>query len=175
MLIVHILKNITYILKSKINVYFVNYVTYLKNLFFQILLQINIMDIFHILNIDNKNTELESLKNICQKKIKLLHPDKNGGRESEQFLQVMKVWNILNDEKLFFEAKAQTLAKKSANWDTLIVSDMTFDETNELYFQDCRCGDQYILPKSEITLNVEEYCIECDSCSNSITVNTIKS
>ena len=133
------------------------------------------MDIFNILNVSEKNTDIESLKSICQKRIKSLHPDKNGGQESEEFLNIMKVWTILNNEKLFLEVKAQKLAKKSANWDTLTVTDMDFDISNDFYCKDCRCGDQYILPKSEINSDTEEYCIECDSCSNTITVTLNKS
>ena len=125
------------------------------------------IDIFEVLNQD-KNSDLESLKCKCQKLLKEFHPDKNGGAESDEFLKVMKVWKILNDDRQFQEAKSLKLAKNKANWDTLYLSDM--QEEGENYVKNCRCGDCYILPKTEISIDESEYCLECDSCSNTITV-----
>ena len=124
------------------------------------------MDIFEILN-EDKNCDLEVLKSKCQKLIKENHPDKNKGQESDMFLNVMKVWKILNDRKMFEHAKSIQVAKSNANWDTLTLSDM--EETTESFAKNCRCGDQYILPKDEISGD-DEICVECDTCSNTITV-----
>ena len=55
---------------------------------------------------------------------------------------------------------------------TLSLKDMQFDEDNGLYFRDCRCGDQYNLPKEEIHDCDTELCLECDTCSNTITIIT---
>ena len=128
------------------------------------------IDVYDVLKVGDKHMDVSDLKQICQKQIKLLHPDKNGGQESEEFLKVMKVWTILNDDKSYSEAKAKSLAKKKANWDTLAVTDMDYNGKDQCYFKDCRCGDQYLLPEDELCEDTEEYCIECDSCSNTITV-----
>ena len=126
------------------------------------------MDVFEILEEDT-NCDLDILKSKCQKIIKMKHPDKNGGKESQDFLEIMKVWHILNDPKLFEVARSKT--KHKPNWDTLDLSEMNYDAQNDAYTRDCRCGDEYLLPKEEIE-DSSEICVECDTCSNTITVKT---
>ena len=126
------------------------------------------MDIFEILN-EDKSCDIDILKCKCQKLIKEHHPDKNMGQESDTFLKVMKVWKILNDNKKFEEFKSKKMTKSKANWDTITLSDMT--ENSDFYGRDCRCGDEYILPKDELLSdNDNEICVECETCSNTITV-----
>ena len=126
------------------------------------------MDIFEILQ-EDKNCEIDILKSKCQKLLKEHHPDKNMGKESDTFLNVMKVWQILSDSKKFEQVKSVKMTKTKANWDTLTVADMT--ESEDFYTKDCRCGDEYVLPKDELTEDCDnEICVECDTCSNTITV-----
>lgn len=127
------------------------------------------LDIFDILQV-SKHSDIDIMRSKCQKLIKENHPDKNGGQESQEFLTIMKVWKIIADPKSLQEAKAASLAQKSANWDTLVIEDMILDKDEETYVIDCRCGDQYRLPKNEICDN-NEVCLECDTCSNTITVS----
>ena len=126
------------------------------------------MNIFEILN-ENQDCEIDRLKSKCQKLIKEYHPDKNFGEESEKFLQIMKVWQVLNDPKQLNQAKSNNLTQKKANWDTIALKDMNYDEETSAYFRDCRCGDQYTLPKEELNCD-NEFCVECETCSNTITV-----
>ena len=128
------------------------------------------MNIFEILN-ESKDCEVERLKSKCQKLIKEHHPDKNFGEESERFLQIMKVWQILNDPKKLTQEKSNNLTQKKANWDTITLQDMNYDEENYVYYRDCRCGDRYNLPKEELNCD-SEFCVECETCSNTITVTT---
>ena len=129
------------------------------------------MDIYEILQ-EEPNSSIDKLKTKCQKLIKESHPDKNEGKESEGFLRIMKVWQILNDPSKLKEAQSSTLTQKKPNWDTLSLKDMQYDEDNGLYFRDCRCGDQYNLPKEEIHDCDTELCLECDTCSNTIIIIT---
>ena len=135
------------------------------------LVKIDKMDIYEVLQ-EDRNSGIEKLKAKCQKLIKECHPDKNDGKESEGFLQVMKVWRILNDPSQFKEAESKGLTQKKANWDTLTLTDMQYDEGQSLYFRDCRCGDQYNLPKEEISDCDTELCLECETCSNTIIIVT---
>ena len=128
------------------------------------------MDIYEVLQ-EDRNSGIDKLKAKCQKLIKESHPDKNEGKESEAFLRIMKVWQILNDPSKWKEAQSSTLTQKKANWDTLLLKDMQYDEANELYFKDCRCGEQYNLPKEEIDCDTE-LCLECETCSNTIIIIT---
>ena len=126
------------------------------------------MDIFEILN-EDKNSDIDLLKSKCQKLIKEHHPDKNLGQESDTFLKVMKVWKILNDSKKFEEVKSIKMTKSKANWDTITLAEMT--ESDDFYTRNCRCGDEYVLPKDELSSDCDnEVCVECDTCSNTITV-----
>ena len=47
----------------------------------------------------------------------VIYPDKNMGKESDTFLNVMKVWQILGDSKKFEQVKSVKMAKTKANWD----------------------------------------------------------
>lgn len=129
------------------------------------------LDIFEELN-EDLNCDTEKLKSKCQKLIKELHPDKNGGQESTDFLKVMKIWKILNDSKLLQQAKAEKFALKNANWDTFNLDQMEWDPEREIYCKSCRCGDQYVLDKKDIldAASSDEFCLDCETCSNTITV-----
>ena len=63
--------------KNKIFVYFADMVTM-------------DIDVYDVLKVGDKHMDVSDLKQICQKQIKLLHPDKNGGQESEEFLKSIK-------------------------------------------------------------------------------------
>ena len=76
------------------------------------------------------------------------------------------------DPNKFKEAESTVLTQKKANWDTLALKDMNYDEVQNLYFRDCRCGDQYNLLKEEISDCDNELCVECDTCSNTIIIVT---
>ena len=125
------------------------------------------MDIFEFLKAD-KNCEISLLRSKCQRIIKECHPDKNGGKESMDFLNAMKIWEILNDKDQFEKVKSLQCSRSQANWNTFSLNEMHEDPTQ--YSKECRCGDQYLLPKSEVTEDETEYCIECETCSNTITV-----
>ena len=128
------------------------------------------MDIFAILE-EAKDCPQDRLRAKCQKLLKEHHPDKNDGHESEKFLNIMKVWKILSNENQFAQAKADKLGQAKATWDTVSIREM-LDE-GDAYVQACRCGDQYVLPKSELDGNNDQdqdFCLECDTCSNTINV-----
>lgn len=128
-----------------------------------------LVDVFQILK-ESKDCDLEVLKSKCQKLLKEHHPDKNKGKESEEFLTAMKAWKVLNNSEAFSKVQAQNLSKHKSHWDTVNLKEMT--ETDDCFTLDCRCGDAYNLPKSEISDDCDEELIslECDSCSNTINI-----
>ena len=131
------------------------------------------VDIYKTLEVD-ENTPYTQLRSKCQGLLLKLHPDKNKGEESEDFLNVQKVWKILSNEKSFnrflAEKSAELNAETRAVWKTIGGSEMTRRD-GVLTYQ-CRCGDEFSLDKREETMEIL-ILLECDTCSLMLEVDKL--
>ena len=130
------------------------------------------IDIYEVLEV-GKETPLVDLKSRCQSCLLKLHPDKNKGKESEEFLEIQKVWKIVSNEDSF----ATYLAEKSAElnsevrpiWKTIQSEEMT--RTGDVFSYQCRCGGEFSFDSLYEVMEEELILLECDTCSLMLEVN----
>ncbi|KAG6442739.1 DPH4 homolog [Manduca sexta] len=130
------------------------------------------IDYYEILQCD-RNATIEELKKNYQQLALTLHPDKNlGDKNAETFLLVQKAWSVLRDPQSRRQYDATLNLQENIEpllYETVLLSDMCFDEDNNVYTYDCRCGGIYLLDAEEFfTSNIV---IGCDECSFSIQIN----
>lgn len=124
------------------------------------------------------------------------HPDKHEGSSStsndrkgaetkqmlaEKFVKINKAWNILNDPKLRKEYdirwKQRCLAQDWPIQEEVNFSAFELDghagngpctEDSNMYTYHCRCGGEFSLTKTDVTLKFDIIC--CNTCSLAVKV-----
>lgn len=117
----------------------------------------------------------EDLKKSYQELVKKYHPDKNGGRHSEEFLKINRAWKILqeNTSRKKFDA---ILFQDNFNEKYLVYAEVNLHELsfdNGRGYYPCRCGENYVIEEKmlkEYNFEREECILECSECSNCIIV-----
>lgn len=125
---------------------------------------------YEILQCD-KSSSTDELKKCYQRLVLSSHPDKNNTSE-DKFLLIQKAWSILRDPESRRQYDATLTCHEHSDhllYDTIRLSDMTYDETERIYAFSCRCGGVYLLDASDSIPS--QVIIGCDECSFSIQVN----
>ncbi|CAH0721761.1 unnamed protein product, partial [Brenthis ino] len=152
-----------------------------KYYIFQSLLELNkiskmgsketFVDYYQILKC-NRNATEEELKKSYQQLVLLNHPDKIGYGNEEKFRQVQNAWSVLRDPQSRRQYDAMLMCYESDDlllYNTISLSDMELNSTENVYMYECRCSGIYYLDMSE--LFTPQVIINCNECSFSIQVN----
>ncbi|XP_018619435.1 dnaJ homolog subfamily C member 24 [Scleropages formosus] len=109
----------------------------------------------------------------------LYHPDKQSPdlaaeqvqRHMQRFIEVDQAWKILGNEETKRVYDLQRRAKElKQSWPVdahICLGDMSWDDEEQVYTYNCRCGGLYIIGIEEAEV---ESVICCDTCSLSIEV-----
>ncbi|ORX44301.1 dnaJ-like protein subfamily C member 24-like protein [Piromyces finnis] len=139
------------------------------------------MNSYEILDID-QNADFDIIKKTYQKLILKYHPDKlqQSGVTSQEiieknkkkFQEIQKAWNNIStpEKKLQYDKEllAQSFKQDGVINEEIDLDDMEFDEEEETYFSECRCGGIYKITIDDLENNVNV--ISCDICSLKIKV-----
>ena len=120
------------------------------------------MDWYEVLKIDDEATK-QQIKEKYQSLLLTLHPDKNDGKISQDFNNVLKAGKILLDdsERKKFDAERKSILDGQKDNFYRIVTLYEFNKDENMRI--CRCGRDFVM---EETLNVDmEIVVECDTCS----------
>ena len=107
-----------------------------------------------------KGASLDELRTAYTKLARSLHPDKNGGRPSEEFLSVQRAWERLKSR---YDAQARAAPPQEVDLD-----DMIFDEANQLFSYRCRCGETIVVTCNALEQGHNQ--TSCPNCSLRISV-----
>ena len=109
---------------------------------------------------------------------KRFHPDKlsasedTGADSNQDFIKIDKAWKILKDPELRseFDAKWQErlVSQDLPIQDTVPFEEFDFVSEEDIFVYPCRCGSDYVLSQTDVTLNFDIVC--CESCSLTIRV-----
>ncbi|CAH4037360.1 unnamed protein product [Pieris brassicae] len=132
----------------------------------------DIVDYYEILECD-RAASYDELKKNYQRLALLLHPDRNENKQNdEKFLLLQKAWSVLRDPESRKQFDALLVCHDHSNlllFETLSLSEMSFDETECGYSYPCRCSGLYFLEMSDA--NPPSVVVGCNECSFSIQVN----
>lgn len=130
------------------------------------------MNYYDILRVSHNVTD-EELKKAYQELVRKYHPDKSRDIESNaEFLKIDKAYKVLKDKverkiydsELFQKSKSHLIIH-----DTVARSQFSFDDEDEIYYFQCKCGSFYTLDNENLT-NKEDVILSCDECSLNILV-----
>ncbi|CAG9585302.1 unnamed protein product [Danaus chrysippus] len=133
----------------------------------------NFIDYYEVLQ-SEKSASHEELKKSYQRLVLAFHPDKSGNAEDEKFHLIQKAWSVLRDPISRKQYDAELSCYENTDlllYDTISLSDMDFNATEELYSYQCRCSGIYYLDASELSESSFEVIISCNECSFCVKVN----
>jgi len=135
------------------------------------------MSLYDCLNCSPKSNHSE-LKKSYQELLLKHHPDKNGGKQSPEYLAIDKAWKVLGDEKqrAVYDAELSNakmeLEQDAAVWMQMNLSELELD--NDIHFYQCRCGGAYQVDAQEVedvkADGDRDILVDCDTCSLNILV-----
>ena len=128
-------------------------------------------DYYQTLHCDRTASD-EVLKKSYQQLALSYHPDKGGCGNEEKFHKIQKAWSILRDSQTRKQYDAMLACYESDDlllFNTITLSDMKLDSTENVYCYECRCSGIYFLDACE--LYTPQVIINCNECSFSILVN----
>jgi diphthamide biosynthesis protein 4 len=127
--------------------------------------------LYEILGCD-KTTPFETLKDNYKKRLFKVHPDKSIlSSSSAACAELNKAWSILKDpdlKKKYDEQIEQSdINTEVTIYDYLNISDLENDEIEDTFSYRCRCGGQFLVPKSMVITvdQTEPLLFPCDDCS----------
>ncbi|XP_026814450.1 alkylated DNA repair protein alkB homolog 8-like isoform X1 [Rhopalosiphum maidis] len=128
-------------------------------------------DLYEILGCD-KTTSFETLKDNYKKRLFKVHPDKSIlSSSSAACAELNKAWSILKDpdlKKKYDEQIEQSdINTEVTIYDYLNISDLENNEIEDTFSYRCRCGGQFLVPKSMVITvdQTEPLLFPCDDCS----------
>ncbi|ORX82524.1 DnaJ-domain-containing protein [Anaeromyces robustus] len=139
------------------------------------------MNSYEVLDVD-PNTNFDIIKKTYQKLILKYHPDKlqQSGIKSQEiieennrkFQEIQKAWDNISTPQKKIQYDKELLAK-SFKQDGVIneeidLDDMEYDEEEEAYYSECRCGGIYKITVEDLENNINV--VSCDVCSLKIKV-----
>lgn len=129
----------------------------------------NYTNYYEILEVSENSTQ-DEIRKAYQNLILKYHPDKQNEINSDKYLLIDEAWKILRDpetRKIYNAEMLQTKFNENPIiFDSLVLSDFSYDEENDEYFYICRCGGVYIVPDELRDANTSDKCfISCDECS----------
>ncbi|KAL8604646.1 hypothetical protein ACOMHN_013426 [Nucella lapillus] len=126
-------------------------------------------DLYRILQCGPDASE-EEIKQSFKRLALLHHPDKGPSSDSALFVQISKAWEVLKDSDL-----RQEYDTKWREWCSVQhlpiqeeVEFSDFDESDEDFVYPCRCGDYFVLTKSDAKWMFDIVC--CQTCSLTLKV-----
>ncbi|XP_059057153.1 DPH4 homolog [Achroia grisella] len=122
----------------------------------------------------NRTASVEELKRSYQRLILTLHPDKNNTDLSDTFHQVQKAWTVLRDDDTRKQYDAELSCREHSDlllYDTVALKEMEYNDEDNVYTYNCRCGGTYLLENCDTILS--QVIIGCNECSFSIQVNML--
>ncbi|KAG4105905.1 dnaJ-like protein subfamily C member 24-like protein [Neocallimastix lanati (nom. inval.)] len=139
------------------------------------------MNSYEILDVD-PNTDFEIIKKTYQKLILKYHPDKlqqigitskiEIEKNKKKFQEIQKAWDNISsvEKKLQYDKEllANSFKQEGVINEEIDLDDMEYDEDEETYFSECRCGGIYKITVDDLENNVNV--ISCDICSLKIKV-----
>ncbi|CAG4910939.1 unnamed protein product [Colias eurytheme] len=132
----------------------------------------NIVDYYKVLKCE-RNATHEELKRNYQRLALLFHPDKTDKSDKDEtFLLIQKAWSVLRDPESRKQFDAQLVCHDHSNlllYETISLSEMTFDVSDGAYTYPCRCSGLYYLETCDAI--PPSVIVGCNECSFSIQVN----
>ncbi|KAL4641994.1 hypothetical protein GN956_G10564 [Arapaima gigas] len=135
-------------------------------------------DWYYVLDASPSDGLIE-LKRKYQRLALLYHPDKQSPdlaaelvqQHMQRFIEIDQAWKILGNEETKRAYDLQRRAKElKQSWPVdahICLDDMSWDDEEQAYTYNCRCGGLYIIGTQEAE---EASVICCDTCSLSIEV-----
>lgn len=129
------------------------------------------VDYYRVLECERTATD-EEIKRCYKRLVLVAHPDKVQNDNDKGFLLIQKAWSVLKDPVSRKQYDAELTCYEHSEcllYDTISLSDMNLESSEDVYSYPCRCGGSYLLSASvPITSDIV---IGCDECSFSIKVN----
>lgn len=112
----------------------------------------------------------DEIKKSYQNLVLKFHPDKTNTGSNEEFIRIDEAWKVLRNPDLRKKYDAELgqarFNDKPIVHETLKKSDFNFDDENEIFYHECRCGGAYVIPDEFQEKQTEENIyIACDECS----------
>ena len=129
------------------------------------------VDYYKVLECDRTVTT-DELKKSYKRLVLFSHPDKVENETDDNFLRIQKAWSVLKDPVARKQYDAMLSCHENSEcllYDTISLTDMEMDSSEECYTYPCRCGGTYVLETSDSIRST--VIIGCDECSFSIQVN----
>jgi len=105
------------------------------------------------------------------------HPDKNHTdptSSKEKYHQLTEAWKVLRDKESkqdydnLLQQHLSEISLLTFN-EELELNEMEFDDEEELFYHECRCGGLYMLIKKDLSCEASVV-VDCDTCSLQILV-----
>lgn len=129
------------------------------------------MNYYEILRVSQQATK-EELKKSYHELVRKYHPDKSTSstESNEEFLKIDKAYKVLTDKSARKIYDSEQFLKSTAHLiihDTISRNQFSFDEEENIYHFQCKCGSYYVLENADIK---EDVILSCDECSLNIMV-----
>jgi curved DNA-binding protein CbpA len=119
------------------------------------------------------NSTFETIKASYQTKARKLHPDKNHGVESEEFLRLQAAWECLRtvENRKEYDASLKQQETQFSKSQPVPLDEWELveeEESGDLCFvYACRCGEDLWLPQAALMAKEigEKIHVTCDGCS----------
>ena len=131
-------------------------------------------DLYELFNLEQFSS-YDSVKQKYRELVIKYHPDKNHqDSDNEKYHLLTEAWNVLRDKdskREYDDSLQRHLTEISSMTfnEEVELDEMGFDEDEESFYHDCRCGGLYLLAKSEISRE-QSVVVGCDTCSLQILV-----
>eukprot|EP00127_Corallochytrium_limacisporum_P002765 Clim_evm9s139 gene=Clim_evmTU9s139 len=156
-------------------------------------------DYYQILQVP-RDAELRVIKQSFHRLARANHPDRNDqlgvtvhtASKEETMAKLNEAWNVLNDDKSrrYYDAilHSQEIRRLCPVWDHIKLNAMEFDDADDVYFVECRCGGEYILEANDVRESRENHdrlkakdifanvlaeviAVQCNTCSLAIDIS----
>eukprot|EP01080_Neovahlkampfia_damariscottae_P007690 gene7690-12156_t len=124
---------------------------------------------YEILNV-KRDENVDIIKKEYTKLIKKYHPDVSSSETENLFLVVQEAWETLkdNEKRKKYDQTLQILefeTKKNHGkiTDVIKIDELDFNEQEETFSSDCRCGYSYTITLKELENGLDE--VQCSGCS----------
>ena len=113
---------------------------------------------------------LEQIKKSYQSLVLRHHPDKNSTSGSEEtFHKIDSAWKVLRDPELRKQYDAEAGQRDYNDVpivnESLRITDLQFNETEQIYEKSCRCGGSYSIDKEQLGDMDSSFYLSCSECS----------
>lgn len=131
------------------------------------------MNYYDILQVPKDASESD-IKKAYQELARKYHPDKLSTNQStnEEFLKIDQAYKVLRDaeaRKIYDSKIFQQSAPHIIIHDTVARNQFSFEEEEDVYYFQCKCGSFYILDNENLK-SKEDVILSCDECSLNILV-----